>query len=102
MVIICFQTRESESSDSEHENANPYLELVSSLGIDSGSYTDQLKEKWKEDDSEEDDDEEMEDEMEQDESEEGIKEVKNHVNGDAPWTRPEKFQVPGDFFFTAV
>ena len=97
MVLFCFQTHESESSDSEHENANPYLELVSSLGIDSGSYTDQLKEKWKEDESEEDnDDEEMEEEMEQVETEEEVKEVKNHVNGDVPWTRPEKFQVPRD------
>ncbi|KAL9954193.1 hypothetical protein ACROYT_G041696 [Oculina patagonica] len=81
------KAHESESSDSEQESANPYLELVNSLGLDSGSYKDQLKEKWKEDESEDDDDEDIEEEMEQVESEEDVEEVGNLVNGDAAKTQ---------------
>ena len=72
------------------------MELVSSLGIDSRSYAEQIKEKWKEDEREEDDDEEeMEEEnMEQVESEEEAEDIRNHVNGDAAWMRAHKIQVP--------
>lgn len=77
---------------------------MNSLGLDSGSYADQLKEKWKEDGSEEDDDEEIEVEMEQDESEEEVEEVRNLVNGDVARMRTEKLQVPRprEFIFIAV
>ena len=61
------------------------------LGINSRLYTDELKEKWKENESEGDDEEE---EMERIESEKEIVEVRKHVNGDAALTRPETFQVP--------
>ena len=57
------------------------------LGINSRLYTDELKEKWKDNETEGDDEEE---EMERLESEE----VRKHVNGDAALTRPEGFQVP--------
>lgn len=80
-----------ESSDTEQEIVNPYLELVNSLGINSGLYRDELKEKWIEDESEGDVDEE---EMEQVGSEENVSEVRKHVNGDIGLTRPETFQVP--------
>ena len=63
---------------------------MDSLGINSGLYRDDLKEKWKEDESEGDVDEEK---MEQVESEEDVSEVRKHVNGDIKSTRPETFQV---------
>lgn len=90
LVLFFFQNHESESSDSEQENANPYLELVNSLGINSGLYTDQLKEKWNKDESEGDEDDE---EMEQVESEKEVAEVRKHINGNIAPIRPEKFQV---------
>ena len=64
---------------------------MNSLGINSGLYRDDLKEKWKEDESEGDVDEEK---MEQVESEEDVSEDRKHVNGDIASTRPETFQVP--------
>lgn len=64
---------------------------MSSLGINSGLHRDELKEKWKEDESEGDVDEE---EMEQVGSEENVSEVRKHVNGDIALTRPETLQVP--------
>lgn len=64
---------------------------MSSLGIKSGLHRDELKEKWKEDESEGDVDEE---EMEQVGSEENVSEVRKHVNGDIALTRPETLQVP--------
>ena len=64
---------------------------MNTFGINSSLYTDELKEKWKENESEGDEDEE---EMEQVESEEEVAEVRKHVNGDIVSTRPEAFQVP--------
>ena len=94
MLLFYFQNHESESSDDEQDKANPYLELVNSLGVDSRLYKDQLKEKWKEDKSEgDDDDEEIEEEMEQSGSEEEVREVTKQVNGDAAQARAEKLQV---------
>jgi len=66
---------------------------VNSLGINSGLYRDELKEKWIEDESEGDVDEE---EMEQVGSEENVSEVRKHVNGDIGLTRPETFQNDED------
>ena len=71
------------------------MELVSSLGLDSTTYAEQIKEKWKEDESEDDDNNgEIEEEMEQAESEEGVEDVRKLVNGDGASTRTEKVQVP--------
>jgi len=64
---------------------------VNTLGINCRLYTDELKEKWKGNESEGDEDEE---EMEQVESEEEVAEVRKHVNGDIASTEPEGFQVP--------
>lgn len=69
---------------------------MNSLGINSGLYRDELKEKWIEDESEGDVDEE---EMEQVGSEENVSEVRKHVNGDIGLTRPETFQVPIKRFY---
>ena len=63
---------------------------MNTLGINSRLYTDELKEKWKENESEGDEDEE---EVGQIESEEEVREVRRHVNGDIASTGPEAFQV---------
>ncbi|RMX37355.1 hypothetical protein pdam_00015462, partial [Pocillopora damicornis] len=69
------ESNEIDSSDSEQDVGNLYLELVNSLGAGPGSYGEELKEKWKDDESDKNDEEEIEEEMVQTENEDEVKEA---------------------------
>ncbi|PFX26374.1 Digestive organ expansion factor [Stylophora pistillata] len=77
------KNNESDSSDGEQGVGNPFLELVKSLGAGPGSYGNELKGNWRDDESDKNEEEEIEEEMGQSENEDEVDETKKQVNGDA-------------------
>ena len=97
-VVVCYlQNNESDSSDGEQGVGNPFLELVKSLGAGPGSYGNELKGNWRDDESDKNEEEEIEEEMGQSENEDEVNETKKQVHGDAEAVG--KLQVPSSRFY---